>query len=843
MAGIGLDWMGNPAAPPPATAESEEGEPAEEVEPSPSAPPTIAQIAEEHEERPAEETSETAADPDPRSPVPVSIAPGDVREPNADAEPAGGKRNDDDDDDDDDDDVIDEVEFVRVPLASAQRLKILDRGPKEELERMHAQDRGGMLTEIRVCKALLRQAYPLMSSEELDETLRKHVAKQRAKADPSIDVSRVPLPSITNEAMDDGMARTLLVSARERLLEFEDAASRAEAKMEAKIATLDRLREEADARAAAARDEVSALRAKLERANETAAIASSGAVSSSPFFASNTKTSGADGAFGSRLTPSVALVVNVFDGAQPSEDLREAAREAQTSLIALKLERDAATALAKETGELATRSADRIDELDGSVRTLTKDLADAREEAESWRRVADSAKTAGAQRAEASARDASDRERRLQQRAAALENDLRVANSKTQRLERSLATTKELADKALADERLKLDAVHERMNADLEGLRTERDAAVESLRMELLEAREAASDAELRAKEAEAASDALRYEMEETLESSYNSPTKKAAELELERMKKRLADAERRVQALTEEASEREREMSSTSVSKVEGGDDKLIEGDDKLIEGDDKLIEGDDKLIEGDDKLIEADQPTSAFDESSPASIARLAAERDAYRRRAEAAEKKAEAAALLMRPVPMTDELRQMREAATKGEAAEAKTASLEAALRDAVESLRDARVAAHDSSEALRRERGEFDLWRERARGLMEEKDAELDALRRRLFGGDGHHLETASFRETNGTTHSMSAEDFEHFKGAMLRFLLAEDYATQQAMMPVLAALLRFDEDEAVKVGASREKWEPVDVTIGKQLPESFEQAANSLTDTLGLGKLF
>ena len=839
MAGIGLDWMGNPAAPPPAAAESEEGEPAEEVEPSASAPPTIAQIAEEHEERPAEETSETAADPDPRSPVPVSIAPGDVREPNADAEPAGGKRNDDDDDDDDDD-VIDEVEFVRVPLASAQRLKILDRGPKEELERMHAQDRGGMLTEIRVCKALLRQAYPLMSSEELDETLRKHVAKQRAKADPSIDVSRVPLPSITNEAMDDGMARTLLVSARERLLErersFEDAASRAEAKMEAKIATLDRLREEADARAAAARDEVSALRAKLERANETAAIASSGAVSSSPFFASNTKTSGADGAFGSRLTPSVALVVNVFDGAQPSEDLREAAREAQTSLIALKLERDAATALAKETGELATRSADRIDELDGSIRTLTKDLADAREEAESWRRVADSAKTAGAQRAEASARDASDRERRLQQRAAALENDLRVANSKTQRLERSLATTKELADKALADERLKLDAVHERMNADLEGLRTERDAAVESLRVELLEAREAASDAELRAKEAEAASDALRYEMEETLESSYNSPTKKAAELELERMKKRLADAERRVQALTEEASEREREMSSTSVSKVEGGDDKLIEGDDKLIEGDDELIEGD-------DKLIEADQPTSAFDESSPASIARLAAERDAYRRRAEAAEKKAEAAALLMRPVPMTDELRQMREAATKGEAAEAKTASLEAALRDAVESLRDARVAAHDSSEALRRERSEFDLWRERARGLMEEKDAELDALRRRLFGGDGHHLETASFRETNGTTHAMSAEDFEHFKGAMLRFLLAEDYATQQAMMPVLAALLRFDEDEAVKVGASREKWEPVDVTIGKQLPESFEQAANSLTDTLGLGKLF
>ena len=839
MAGIGLDWMGNPAAPPPAAAESEEGEPAEEVEPSPSAPPTNAQNAEEHEERPAEETSsETAADP--RSPVPVSIAPGDVREPDVDAEPAGEKRDDGGHDDDDDDDGIDEVEFVRVPLASAQRLKILDRGPKEELERMHAEDRGGMLTEIRVCKALLRQAYPLMSSDELDETLRKHVAKQRAKADPSIDVLRVPLPSITNEAMDDGMARTLLVSARERLLErerlFEDATERAEAKMDdaaAKMATLDRLREEADARAAAARDEVSALRARLERADETAAIASSGAVSSSPF-ASKTKTSGA--ASGSRL-PSVALVVNVFDGAEPSEDLREAARAAQTDLIALKLERDAANALAKETGELASSSADRIDELNGRVRDLTKDLADAREEAESWRRVANSAKTAGAQRAEAASRDASDRERRLQQKAAALENDLRVANSKTQRLERSLATTKELADKAAAEQRSRLDAAVDALNADLASARAERDAAVESLRVKLLDAKERASDAELRAREAEAASDALRFEMEETLESSYDSPTKKAATLELERMKKRLAEAEARVRELTEEASERERETSATA---ADVGD---VEDVGDVGDG-------------GDDSFVDVDRPTSAFDESSPdeTSIARVVAERDAYRRRAESAEKKAEAARLLMAPVPMTDELREMREAAKKGAEAEAKTAGLEAALRDAVDSARDARVAAHDSSEALRRERSEFDLWRERARGLMEEKDRELDALRRRVFGGDGHRDDDApslatTSSETNGATavssghRAMSAEDFEHFKGAMLRFLLAEDYATQQAMMPVLAALLRFHGDEAAKVSAAREKWEPVDVAIGKQLPESFEQAANSLTDTLGLGKLF
>ena len=225
----------------------------------------------------------------------------------------------------------------------------------------------------------LRGARPARAAPE------PHVAKQRAKADPSIDVSRVPLPSITNEAMDDGMARTLLVSARERLLEFEDAASR-----EANGRGCDARPAQGGSRRARRRGAGRGQRASREtraRERDGGDRLERRGVLLALLLASNTKTSGADGAFGSG-PPSVALVVNVFDGAQPSEDLRESAREAQTSLIALKLERDAATALVKETGELASRSADRIDELDGLVRTLTKDLADAREGAESWRRVA-----------------------------------------------------------------------------------------------------------------------------------------------------------------------------------------------------------------------------------------------------------------------------------------------------------------------------------------------------------------------------------------------------------------------------------------------------------------------
>ena len=107
---------------------------------------------------------------------------------------------------------------------------------------------------------------------------------------------------------------------------------------------------------------------------------------------------------------------------------------------------------------------------------------------------------------------------------------------------------------------------------------------------------------------------------------------------------------------------------------------------------------------------------------------------------------------------------------------------------------------RSPAHDS---VRRLSGVRSLTREERAGLMEEKDrradAQASALRRRRASS-----RTPSSRNKR-TTHAVSAEDFEHFKGAMLRFLLAEDYATQQAMMPVLAALLRFDEDEAVKVG--------------------------------------
>ena len=817
MANIGLDWMGNSVAPTPAAAEPEVDKPADEVEPPPSAPPTNesdAEQSETREEAPPETSAEATDPPDP--PVPVSAAPGDAplpeEAPAATSEP------------DEDDDGIEEVEFVRVPLASAERLKILDRGPKEELERMHAEDRGSMLVEIRVCKALLRQAYPLMTPEELDETLRKHVAKQRAKADPSIDVLRVPLPSITHEAMDDGMARTLLVSARTRLMEherlMESAAEDADARLDAMAAKVEGYKAHAEAASSAARDEISALRAKLERSNEMAAISSSAKVSSSP---SRPKVGdgGANGGSNGGSNAEVRLVVNVFGGdggSGSSEDLCEALRTAQTELLAVKTERDAANAVAKETGTLASSSADHIEELNARIEMLSADLRDATEKAESWQRVANSAKTGAAAKAEATSQDAADRERRLTQKLVGLENDLKVANSKVRRVEQSLAKTKELADKAIEDEREKRESSVSALTADLDAARAERDSIVESLRAELMEARERANDAELRAREAEAASEALRFEMEETLESSYNSPTKRAAELEVERLKKRLVEAEGRVSTLTDEARDARERLATAEQSANEG--DNLGE--------------------EASPAAAEMNLPT---DESSQ-SFAKIAAERDAYRRRAETAEKKAEAATLLMRPVPVTDELRDMRAAARRGEEAEAKCAGLEAALKDADDAAKNAQVDAHTSAEALRRERSEFELWRTRARGLMEEKDRELDTLRRRLFGGDGAAPEVSRPGGTStAPIHVMSAEDFAHFKGAMLRFLLAEDWAAQQAMMPVLAALLRLDEDEGVKLAAAREKWEPMDVTLGKQLPESFEQAANSLTDTFGLGKMF
>ena len=817
MANIGLDWMGNSVAPTPAAAEPEVDKPADEVEPPPSAPPTNesdAEQSETREEAPPETSAEATETPDP--PAPVSAAPGDAplpeEAPAATSEP------------DEDDDGIEEVEFVRVPLASAERLKILDRGPKEELERMHAEDRGSMLVEIRVCKALLRQAYPLMTPEELDETLRKHVAKQRAKADPSIDVLRVPLPSITHEAMDDGMARTLLVSARTRLMEherlMESAAEDADARLDAMAAKVEGYKAHAEAASSAARDEISALRAKLERSNEMAAISSSAKVSSSP---SRPKVGdgGANGGSNGGSNAEVRLVVNVFGGdggSGSSEDLCEALRTAQTELLAVKTERDAANAVAKETSTLASSSADHIEELNARIEMLSADLRDATEKAESWQRVANSAKTGAAAKAEATSQDAADRERRLTQKLVGLENDLKVANSKVRRVEQSLAKTKELADKAIEDEREKRESSVSALTADLDAARAERDSIVESLRAELMEARERANDAELRAREAEAASEALRFEMEETLESSYNSPTKRAAELEVERLKKRLVEAEGRVSTLTDEARDARERLATAEQSANEG--DNLGE--------------------EASPAAAEMNLPT---DESSQ-SFAKIAAERDAYRRRAETAEKKAEAATLLMRPVPVTDELRDMRAAARRGEEAEAKCAGLEAALKDADDAAKNAQVDAHTSAEALRRERSEFELWRTRARGLMEEKDRELDTLRRRLFGGDGAAPEVSRPGGTStAPIHVMSAEDFAHFKGAMLRFLLAEDWAAQQAMMPVLAALLRLDEDEGVKLAAAREKWEPMDVTLGKQLPESFEQAANSLTDTFGLGKMF
>ena len=176
----------------------------------------------------------------------------------------------------------------------------------------------------------------------------------------------------------------------------------------------------------------------------------------------------------------------------------------------MKTERDAANAVANETGTLASSSADHIEELNARIETLTADLRDAAEKAESWRRVANSAKTGAAAKAEATSQDAADRERRLTQKLVGLENDLKVANSKVRRVEQSLAKTKELSDKAIEDEREKRESSVSALTADLDAARTERDSVVESLRADLMEARERANDAELRAREAEAASEALR---------------------------------------------------------------------------------------------------------------------------------------------------------------------------------------------------------------------------------------------------------------------------------------------------------------------------------------------
>jgi hypothetical protein len=202
-----------------------------------------------------------------------------------------------------------------------------------------------------------------------------------------------------------------------------------------------------------------------------------------------------------------------------------------------------------------------------------------------------------------------------------------------------------------------------------------------------------------------------------------------------------------------------------------------------------------------------------------------------DAATRRAERAERALETAHLLARPrVTESDaEFAKLIDSGRRALEIETSLETLKRELRAAESSLGEAASRASAAESDAR-------IALERARRAMEEKDAELDALRTRM----------ASFRDS-------SVSEFEarlaHVKNATLKYLEAADWDEQSKIVPVLAAVQRWDPSERRRVEKARAAWEPAEVVVLERLRElravdlGVASATNALTSSLGLGNVF
>ena len=210
-------------------------------------------------------------------------------------------------------DVASAVDYIRIPKASAAKLRLLDKGDVAAMEAAHAEERAALIAECATARAALREALG-EDAHQPDDLDRVHdEERDDARATDAPDAVRVSSRSVADVAAetDDGVARVLLHAARAqleelvaRVRELEDptvsrvaddvaselaslrrevallraAAEDSDARLdatEARAETLARLRAEAEAKAAEA--EAKAAEAEAARAKEAEALSAAGA--------------------------------------------------------------------------------------------------------------------------------------------------------------------------------------------------------------------------------------------------------------------------------------------------------------------------------------------------------------------------------------------------------------------------------------------------------------------------------------------------------------------------------------------------------------------------------------
>ena len=497
----------------------------------------------------------------------------------------------------------------------------------------------------------------------------------------------------------------------------------------------------------------------------------------------------------------------------------------ETQVVSLSNDLRAAREIARSTGELADQSATYIAELKKKHRALETRERETR--------------------AELALKNAEARDVRKNTHDAKLETE--TFRVETNRLNETIVELKKkliAAEDALEDGRRE-SAGGAAARDELETLREEHRAlldAEKAFARRLRDAEDAAADAELRAADAELACEAVRAdaaaELERETEKLRESETLRRGGDGAKKDENRVGAASASPENLThgdlkphadalEEAERRAREAEArVRALEAERSTDRSRENENAAKTRDAEAPNASSESRGGSDEGVSATLVSAVRAASAQTTYAYEHVE--ALTRRAERAERALEAARLLSRPSAVTEsdaELVRMRDAGKRA-------AETERRLREALGKLEACEARARDADAA--RSAAESDARVLVARAEAHAKEKEKDRERASTADGLGESESDFLTRET-------------HAKRVTLRFLEAPSFDEQQAVLPVLAAVQRWDPSERRAVDKARASyWEPAEKALADRLSALSEtdlgvtSAANALAGALGLG---
>lgn len=486
-------------------------------------------------------------------------------------------------------------------------------------------------------------------------------------------------------------------------------------------------------------------------------------------------------------------------------------KQATHRINSLENDLSAAREIARSTGELADQSATYIAELKKKHRNTETSEKDLRKELQNYTNTA--------------------QELRSNNHKSRLEVEgLRTENQKytvlIAQLEKRLGDAEDSVEDSKSARLMSSNAA-----AALEEISGKyRDAIdeLEVVKRRVRDAEDAASDAELRAQDAEQSAEAVRNEC--------------AAELEREMS---LLREEQNLRKFSQDRNEGDASTADTGdCDSVATWTHRAVTAEKALEETVAKLDTLQKQRVPGNeqgfgDRAVIQDEPgpmspTAVFFSSE---ITKLKSELSDTNFKLQSTERALETAKLLSRSevVESVDEIKRLRECGVRYD-------ELNAEYQSTLRKLKIAEEEKMEFQEKVSAAESDASIVLARAKAAIDEKDLELEEWRK----GGGKECQVDHNSGGNNATLDTHSR---HVKSVTLKFFEAKTWDEQCAVLPVLAAVQGWDPSEIRAVDKARLLWEPTELVIADNIAKMSEMdlgvasSANTLTSSLGLGKLF